>query len=368
MFVPQVPLNIQPNSQAGYFHPEMDQFTYEQNHFPPKVGFQPVHGYEGFRPMPARHFRQNTWGSGYQGELCPELKEKQLEVLENRYRGTLVANRAATVIQRAWRDYILKTKFSRMVDLAKSVENISSRRLSLLEPLPAFDGEVEVNVDSGDIILNGLESSEDELVMGMNALTHSPAARHINSRRMKRQNGLVKRSNSLKDHRRSGSWSGFEPIDRPDEIPCHCGGKPQRRSSGDRGPENGNECETYNSLKPSNTWSENTRFNEVSSENTRGRRPQTAADLQNMMNQAKDISLSPHKISLPPSPQASPVPPCPPLRVKILPGTGAIVFCPSILCIVPCEDLGDYLPDHHKELYLSLQLSLQLAFLPFLKT
>eukprot|EP00090_Calanus_glacialis_P005568 TRINITY_DN14312_c0_g1_i1.p1 TRINITY_DN14312_c0_g1~~TRINITY_DN14312_c0_g1_i1.p1 ORF type:complete len:1088 (-),score=142.80 TRINITY_DN14312_c0_g1_i1:193-3075(-) len=292
----------------------MDQFTYEQNHFRTKVGFQPVHGYEGFRPMPARHFRQNTWGSGYQGELCPELKEKQLEVLENRYRGTVVANRAATVIQRAWREYILKTKFSRMVDLAKSVENISSRRLSLLEPLPAFDGEVEVNVDSGDIILNGLESSEEELAMGMNELTHSPAARHINSRRMKRQNGLVKRSNSLTDHRRSGSFSGFEPIDRPDKIPCHCGGKPQRRSSGDRGPENGNECETYNSLKPSNSWSENTRFNEVSSENTRGRRPQTAADLQNMMNQAKDISLSPHKNCLPPSPQASPVPPCPPLR------------------------------------------------------
>ena len=200
-----------------------------------------------------------------------------------------------------------------MVDLAKSVENISSRRLSMLEPLPAFDGEIEVNVDSGDIVTKGLESGEAELVTSMNNLTHSPAARHINSRRMKRQNGLlVKRSNSLKDHRRSGSWSGFEPIDRPDEIPCHCGGKPQRRSSGDRRPEN--ECENYNSLKPSNSWSENTRVNEVSCDRTAGRRPQTAADLQNMMNQAKDISLSPHKNCLPPSPQASPVPPCPPLR------------------------------------------------------
>jgi len=315
MFVPQVPLNIQPKSQIECHRLDMDQLTHvhDHNHFQGGVGFQPVHGYDGFRPTPARHFRQNTWGSGYQGELCPELKEKQLEVLENRYHGTVVANRAATVIQRAWREYILKTKFHRMVDLAKSVENVSSKRLSLLEPLPAFDGEVEVNVDSGDVILNGLESSEEELVMGMNTLSHSPAARHINSRRMKRQNGLVKRSNSLKDHRRSGSWSGFEPIDRPDEIPCHCGGKPQRHSSGDRRLENGGECETYCSLKPSNSWSEHSRINEVSSE-IRGRRPQTAADLQNMMNQAKDISLSPHKTGLPPSPQASPVPPCPPLR------------------------------------------------------
>ena len=77
MFVPQVPLNIQPNSQAEYFHPEMDQFTYEQNHFREKVGFQPVHGYEGFRPMPARHFRQNTWGSGYQVMIVYMFRVKQ---------------------------------------------------------------------------------------------------------------------------------------------------------------------------------------------------------------------------------------------------------------------------------------------------
>ena len=77
MFVPQVPLNIQPKSQAEYFHPEMDQFTYEHNHFRQKEGFQPVHGYEGFRPMPARHFRQNTWGSGYQVMIVYMFRVKQ---------------------------------------------------------------------------------------------------------------------------------------------------------------------------------------------------------------------------------------------------------------------------------------------------
>ena len=46
-------------------------------------------------------------------------------------------------------------------------------------------------------------------------------------------------------------------------------------------------------LKPSNSWTE------------RGR-PQTAADLQNVLNQSRDQSRS--------SPQGSPVPPCPPLR------------------------------------------------------
>jgi len=66
MISPQLPVNIQPQHQPEYFRSDMDQFAYQQNHFREKVGFQPVHGYEGFRPMQARNFRQNTWGSGYQ--------------------------------------------------------------------------------------------------------------------------------------------------------------------------------------------------------------------------------------------------------------------------------------------------------------
>ena len=68
MFVPQVPLNIQPKSQIECHRLDMDQLTHvhDHNHFQGGVGFQPVHGYDGFRPTPARHFRQNTWGSGYQ--------------------------------------------------------------------------------------------------------------------------------------------------------------------------------------------------------------------------------------------------------------------------------------------------------------
>ena len=193
------------------------------------------------------------------------MREKQLEVLENRYGGRVTAHTAATVIQAAWRDYVLRTKFRRMVDMAKSMEDISSRRVSLLDPEPQT--EYELRPQSGQ----------------------SPAARHINSRRMRRQNAGLKRSNSLKDHRRSGSWSGFEPIERPEETPCFCG-----ETEGDI-----QERRKVNSagLKPSNSWTE------------RGR-PQTSADLQNVMNhcrdQSRDQSLT--------SPRSSPVPPCPPLR------------------------------------------------------
>lgn len=172
----------------------------------------------------------------------------------------MTAHTAASVIQSAWREYVLRTKFRRMVDIAKSMENISSRRVSLLDPGPEVtESEAEVRQQSGQ----------------------SPAARHINSRRMRRQNAGLNRSNSLKDHRRSGSWSGFEPIERPEETPCLCGEEEERRQV------------TTAGLKPSNSWTE------------RGR-PQTAADLQNMMNHSRDQSLS--------SPRSSPVPPCPPLR------------------------------------------------------
>ena len=198
------------------------------------------------------------------------MREKQLEVLENRYGGRVTAHRAATVLQSAWRDYVLRTKFRRMVDIAKSMENISCRRLSLLEP----EGERESEV------------------------SQSPAARHINSRRMKRQNAGLGRSSSLKDHRRSGSWSGFEPIERPVETPCGCG-----EGEGNRNEKT--ELRPPGTLKPSNSWTERGRLVET-------RRPQTSADLQNVLNhtrdsrEARDRSLA--------SPQSSPVPPCPPLR------------------------------------------------------
>ena len=150
-----------------------------------------------------------------------------------------------------------------MVDIAKSMENISNRRVSLLDPEPELtEVEGEVRQQSGQ----------------------SPAARHINSRRMRRQNAGLKRSNSLKDHRRSGSWSGFEPIERPEETPCVCGEEEERRQV---------ERVERAGLKPSNSWTE------------RGR-PGTGAELQNLMNHSRDQSLS--------SPRSSPVPPCPPLR------------------------------------------------------
>merc|ERR1711971_1049343 len=212
---------------------------------------------------------------GYQGELCPELVQKQLELLENRYRGSQVANRAATIIQRAWREYSLRCQFLRMVLLAKSVENVSKegKRLSMLEPMAAGSSlEVEVNVDSGDVTLT-MEPEEPSVT--------SPASRHISSRKGKRQ---MRRSTSLREHRRSGSWSGFEPIERPPVEPCLCGtGSP-----------------TDSDEKPSNSW------NEV----VVGQRPKTAADLQNLMNAAREAPTRPVVAS----PTASPVPPCPPLR------------------------------------------------------
>ena len=183
----------------------------------------------------------------FQGEICPEIQARQTEVLEVRYGGRYTAHRAAAVIQRSWRDYNLRTKFSRVLDLAKSVERMGGKRQSLFVEEELDLAEVEMNVDSGDVI------------------NLSPAARHIH-RRKGRRSGGVSRSSSLKDnHRRSGSWSGgFQPIDKP----YQCSDIPQYSDS----------------------------------------RPHTAADLQNKMNAARESPIPP------PSPSASPVPPCPPLR------------------------------------------------------
>ena len=171
----------------------------------------------------------------------------------------MTAHTAATVIQAAWRDYGLRTKFRRMVDIAKSMENISCRRLSLLEP------EVE---------------REPEI-------SPSPAARHIASRRMRRQNGGLNRSNSLKDHRRSGSWSGFQPIERPEETPGVWREEEEGPGHSEEDRTDQTEVRPAGVLKPSNSWTE------------RGR-AQTGGD------PMRDRSLA--------SPQSSPVPPCPPLR------------------------------------------------------
>ena len=48
----------------------------------------------------------------FQGELSPELRDRQLELLESRYQGArLSVHRAATIIQTAWREHVLRTKF-----------------------------------------------------------------------------------------------------------------------------------------------------------------------------------------------------------------------------------------------------------------
>ena len=164
-------------------------------------------------------------------------------MLEARYGGRYTANKAATIIQRAWRDFNLRSQFSRVLDLAKSVERMGGKRQSLFCEEDDMT-EVEMNVDSGTVLPANL----------------TPAARHIH-RRKGRRSGGVSRSSSLKDHRRSGSWGGFEPIEKP-----------------------------YQFDEPADP------------------RPQTVADLQNKMNQARESPIPP------PSPSASPVPPCPPLR------------------------------------------------------
>ena len=205
--------------------------------------------------------------------------------MERRYQGSRVAHAAATVIQSAWRDHVLRRRLRRMVSLAQSVENIAlGRRLSGLEldqaPPP---GEVTAAAEAGC----------------------SPAARHIQSRRhLRRHNGghmAVTRSASLRDHRRSGSWSGgFQPIDTADRHtpelpdPAEAAAPPQP--------------EPRNTLKPSNSWSE-----------TSGRpqpRPRTAAELQNCLNTARDLATADtaDRRPLEDSVSCSPVPPCPPLR------------------------------------------------------
>ena len=74
-----------------------------------------------------------------QGELSPELRDRQLELLERRYQGArLPVHRAAAIIQTAWREHVLRTKFRRMVELAKSGP-ITQRLLSvenILQTIP----------------------------------------------------------------------------------------------------------------------------------------------------------------------------------------------------------------------------------------
>ena len=57
----------------------------------------------------------------------------QIEQLQNRYGGRIVANVAATTIQRAYRSARLQRQFARLLKLAKSAERLD-RRLSLLDP------------------------------------------------------------------------------------------------------------------------------------------------------------------------------------------------------------------------------------------
>ena len=202
----------------------------------------------------------------FQGEFCPEIVSRHQEVLESRYGGRFTAHRAATIIQRAYRCYQLNQQFSAALSLARSEDTTSRRRSIFAEDLEV---SMAVNVDSGDVVT-------------------SAAARHINNRR---RVGLG-RTASLRDHRRSGSWSGFEPIERPEEVPkpspCHCGKQENIKTS------------SIIVNKPEHRGED--RSDSV--------RPQTAADLQNKMNQARDERL----LVLPPSPTSSPVPPCPPLR------------------------------------------------------
>ena len=191
-------------------------------------------------------------------------------MLESRYGGRYTAHRAATVIQRAWRQYILSLQFSKMLHMAKSVENVSSRRRSL------FVGE-DADLSNSEVELN-MAAYED---MSM-APSSSPAARHINNRKISsgKKPIAVARSSSLNNHRRSGSWSGFEPIDRS-EDPC----------------DYKNEEHIVNNTS-------------VNSSN----RPKTAIELQNKLNQAKDENTRANISYGPSSPTTSPVPPCPPLK------------------------------------------------------
>lgn len=196
--------------------------------------------------------------SSVQGQFCPEIVSRHQEVLEARYGGRFVAHRAAAVIQRAFRSYRLRAQFTAALSLARSEDTNSLRRRSIL-------------------LSDDFEAAGGYEVAAEFALT-SAAARHINNRR--RQPPVLNRSSSLRDHRRSGSWSGgFEPILPEDEAKCEL---PERAVV----------------------------TADASSALTQRQRPQTAADLQNQMNQARDERL----LVLPPSPAASPVPPCPPLR------------------------------------------------------
>ena len=58
-------------------------------------------------------------------ELCQDLHEKQLEMLERKYGGHLRCRRAATIIQRAYRQYKLKENFRHLCATVKTSQRLS---------------------------------------------------------------------------------------------------------------------------------------------------------------------------------------------------------------------------------------------------
>lgn len=74
-------------------------------------------------------------------ELSQELLDRQMEVLSNRYGGSLTANVAANTIQRAFRRYSMGKKFAAITSAAHvKTENRLSRRFAGLGPPDSVDG------------------------------------------------------------------------------------------------------------------------------------------------------------------------------------------------------------------------------------
>ena len=145
-----------------------------------------------------------------------ESMTNQVEQLENRYGGKILANVAAITIQRAYRAAKLQRQFDRLVRLAKSADRLD-RRMSLLDPSTfdyktgCFSNDSEINVDTGLAMKNSVSIKEciepkkavsssslipmdeiDRLILQAAGLStfssppsasHGPSARHIKNRK-----------------------------------------------------------------------------------------------------------------------------------------------------------------------------------------
>ena len=118
--------------------------------------------------------RQRLWANAY--ELSQDLREKQLELLEKKYGGSLVARRAARVIQNAYRQYSMNRNFTKL--RSEADEKRLSRRFAEFSRSRTIWSDMVTTVES-EMTSTGLKidkSDFDNLCSDFDAMSHSYSA------------------------------------------------------------------------------------------------------------------------------------------------------------------------------------------------